>query len=225
MKQVNIDKVVEILEIEFRKNKVPVVDLIEVQTKDPFKILVTTIMSARTKDGTTAEAASRLFTKADSYKDLYDLSAREIEELIFPVGFYRQKAKSLKKLPSILDEKFDGQIPEEIDDLTQLPGVGRKTANLVRAIAFRKPAICVDVHVHRISNRLGYVKTETPFDTEMALRAKLPEKHWLVINSIIVSFGQHLCFPRNPRCDLCPIYAECNRIGVTTKYGKNAFPK
>ena len=210
--KVNIDLIVERLLIEFKKNKVPIVDLIEAQTKDPFRVLVATILSARTRDENTAKAVYKLFSKVKTYQDLYDLSINEIESLIYGVGFYHQKAKYLKKLPSALDKNFNGKIPKTIDELVTLPGVGRKTANLVLVIAFNIPAICVDVHVNRIMNRIGYVKTKTPFETEMALRKKLPKKHWLVVNSIFVSFGQHLCFPRNPKCDICPISDLCNKI-------------
>ena len=214
----NIDKIYKTLGKEFRKYSLPVVDLIEVQTGDPFKILVTTILSARTKDQTTSAIAARLFKQVDSPEDLEKLSLAEIENLISPVGFYHNKAKYLKKLPEVLKEKFDGKIPEEIDELLQLPGVGRKTANLVRTIAFKKPGICVDTHVHRISNRLGLVKTKTPFDTEMELRKILPQKYWLNFNSYLVAFGQNHCFPRNPKCSTCPIYDECKKVGVETKY-------
>ncbi len=219
-KTVNIDKIYEILGEYFATYQTPIVDLVEAQTHDPFKILVATILSARTKDGTTTEVVKRIFKVIDKPDDLRKHSVEELEELIFPVGFFRQKAKYLHKLPEALKSKFDGNIPDEIDDLTQLPGVGRKTANLVRAIAFKKPAICVDIHVHRISNRFGYVDTKTPFETEMALREKLPEQYWLNINSYLVAFGQNHCRPINPKCSTCPIYEYCNRIGVTTKHTK-----
>lgn len=213
----NIDKIFAKLKNEFEKYNTPVVDLVEVQTKDPFKILVTTILSARTKDETTSKVVRKLFKTADKPEDLKKLSLEEIENLIYPVGFYHNKAKYLQQLPSVLETEFDGTIPDEIDDLLKLPGVGRKTANLVRTIAFKKPAICVDVHVHRISNRLGLVKTKTPFETEMALRQSLPKQYWLMFNSYLVAFGQNLCRPRKPQCDICPIYDECERVGVETK--------
>ena len=196
----------------------PVVDLIETQTHDPFKVLVSTILSARTKDETTAAASRRLYRVVKNPGDLRRLEPRELEKLIFPVGFHHNKAIFLHQLPERLDVLFDGKIPDTVEELVLLPGVGRKTANLVVAVAFGKPAICVDVHVHRICNRLGYVRTTTPFDTEMALRKKLPKKYWITINSYLVSFGQHLCFPLNPRCDLCPIYECCNRVGVKTRH-------
>jgi endonuclease III len=218
---INIKKIYSILEQEFLKYKTPIVDLVEAQTKDPFKILVATILSARTNDKTTAQVVSKLFKIVHNADDFEKYSIEEIEKIIYPVGFFRNKAIHLKKLPNILNMEFKGVIPDEIDDLVKLPGVGRKTANLVRAVAFKKPAICVDVHVHRISNRLGYVKTKTPFDTEMALREKLPKEMWININSYLVAFGQNHCTPRNPKCNTCVIYDECKRIGVTTKYKKD----
>jgi len=214
----NIDKIYRVLEDRFKTFQTPVVDLIEIQTKDPFKILVATILSARTKDETTSKAVELLFKFVEKPNDFNKFTVEEIEDLIYPVGFFRNKAKYLKELPVILNDEFGNIIPEEINDLVKLPGVGRKTANLVRAVAFKKPAICVDIHVHRISNRLGYVDTKTPFETEMALRKKLPEKYWLNINSYLVAFGQNHCTPRNPKCNSCPIYNECNRVDVETKY-------
>jgi endonuclease III len=213
-----IDKVYEILKHEFQKHRMPVVDLIETQTKDPFKVLLTTIMSARTKDETTILAAKRLFQRVSTPADLDSLSVKEIESLIFPVGFYREKAKNLKKLPQVLNDLFAGQIPSTVEELVQLPGVGRKTANLVVAVAFNKPAVCVDTHVHRIFNRLGYLKTSTPLETEMKLREWLPVKYWTTFNSYFVSFGQHICRPINPYCDRCPVYDYCSRIDVVSTY-------
>jgi endonuclease III len=205
---VDIGKIYDILKEEVKNYKVPVVDLIQVQTKDPFKVLVTTILSARTKDETTVKAVKKLFKKIGKPIDLEKYSEKEIQELIFPVGFYKNKAAYLKQLPKAL-EMFDGKVPDKIDDLLKLPGVGRKTANLVIVIAFNKPGICVDVHVHRISNRLGYVYTKTPFETEMALRKKLPKKYWLGYNSILVAFGQNTCRPITPKCHRCPITRYC----------------
>ncbi len=210
----DIDAVIPILKEHFHTVKAPVVDFIQAQTKDPFKVLVATILSARTKDETTTKAVTVLFKFIDTYKDLDKYTAAEIDKAIYQVGFHNEKAKHLKLLPEILENKFNGRVPSEIDDLLLLPGVGRKTANLVRAIAFELPAICVDVHVHRISNRWGYVKTKTPFDTEMALRKILPEKYWIMFNSYVVAFGQNLCYPRKPRCAECPIYKYCARIGL-----------
>jgi endonuclease III len=216
---VDIRQIHSVLENEFARFRMPVVDIIELQTKDPFKVLVTTILSARTKDETTTQAAQRLFSLAKTMADLDEIPLSRLEKLIFPVGFFRTKARMLTQLPGEVDRLYKGNIPETVEELVKLPGVGRKTANLVVAIAFHKPAICVDVHVHRICNRLGYVKTKTPFETEMRLRKILPQDLWLTINSYLVSFGQHTCHPVNPRCDRCPIVRWCGRIGVETKYG------
>ncbi len=215
--KVDIDSILKILSEEVKNYKVPIVDLIQIQTNDPFKVLIATILSARTKDQTTVEACERLFAKVKSFDDLDKLSELQIQKLIFPVGFYKNKSKYLKQLPNSLRENFKGKIPSTVDELIILPGVGRKTANLVVAIAFDKPAICVDVHVHRIMNRFGYLKTVTPFDTEMALRKKLPVKYWTTVNSIIVAFGQHLCAPISPWCSKCPIKKYCNQINVKSK--------
>ena len=215
---VDISKVYAIVKNEFAQHHMPVVDLIQFQTNDPFKVLVTTILSARTKDETTAQAAQRLFSEISTLNDLKKLSVPAIEKLIYPVGFYRNKAVYLKQLPDAILTLFNGIIPHTVEELVKLPGVGRKTANLVVAVAFDKPAVCVDIHVHRICNRLGYVSTKTPFETEMKLREILPVMYWTTINSYLVSFGQHLCTPINPHCNVCPIKKYCNRINVVTKF-------
>jgi len=204
-----IAEVYDILAKEFKKNRTPVVDLIEVQTNDPFKVLIATILSARTKDEVTAAASRRLFERVDNHRKLGKLTVEEIEKMIYPVGFYKNKARQLKSLPAVLDKEFNGQIPDDVDELTKLPGVGRKTANLVVAVAFKKPAVCVDVHVHRIFNRLGYINTNTPLETEMELRRILPQKYWTTFNSYFVSFGQHRCKPIKPVCGDCPVAGYC----------------
>ena len=214
---IDIDSIYKILKRETKSYKVPVVDLIEIQTKDPFKVLVATILSARTKDETTVKAVKKLFKRVDNLEDLKKISLKEIEKLIYPVGFYKNKAKYLKQLPFSLEKLFKNKIPDKVEELVKLPGVGRKTANLVVAVAFNKPAVCVDVHVHRIMNRIGYVKTKTPYETEMKLRKKLPKKYWTTINSILVAFGQNLCRPINPYCSICPIKEYCKRINVKSK--------
>ena len=214
MQNKDIDIVMKRLETHFQSVKTPVVDLIQIKTEDPFKVLVATILSARTKDETTAKVTEKLFQKVQKIEDLENIPLSELEALITPVGFHRVKAKHLKELPKVLKEKFKGIIPAEIDALLELPGVGRKTANLVRAVAFQKPAICVDVHVHRICNRWGYINTKTPLETEMTLRQKLPLKYWLNFNSYLVAFGQNLCTPRKPKCEKCPVAEFCKRVGV-----------
>lgn len=213
-KKVDIDAIYKILKKEVVNYNVPVVDLIQIQTNDPAKILIATILSARTKDQTTVQACRKLFTKIKKIDDLEHLSIKEIEQLIYPVGFYHTKAKHLKELPKVLREEFAGKIPETVEELIKLPGVGRKTANLVVAVGFKKPGMCVDTHVHKITNRLGYVKTRNPFETEMALRKKLPLKYWEKINSMLVAFGQNTCTPISPWCSRCPIIDYCNRVGV-----------
>jgi endonuclease III len=216
MKRVSIEKVYLGLVKETALYNAPVVDLVAVQTNDPFKILIATILSARTKDETTAKVCTTLFTKIKKISDLTTFTENELAKMIFPVGFYKTKAKHLHKLPAVLKEKFNNVLPETVEELTELPGVGRKTANLVVALAFKKPAICVDIHVHRIMNRLGYIRTKTPLETEMRLRSKLPKKYWQTINSLFVAFGQNLCRPVSPYCSKCPIRTQCNRIGVKT---------
>ncbi|MBQ3806512.1 MAG: rRNA maturation RNAse YbeY [Kiritimatiellae bacterium] len=213
MKVEDIPEVDRALKKEFKAHSAPIIELIEAQTHDPFCVLVGTILSARTKDACTAGAVRRLFAKAKGAcfapEDLERLTAKEIEKLIFPVGFYHDKARHLKELPKVLKEKFGGVLPNTVEELCELPGVGRKTANLTVAVGFDLPAICVDVHVHRICNRLGLIKTKTPFDTEMALRKILPVKYWKTWNSHLVSFGQTRCAPVRPKCDGCPIFSFC----------------
>ncbi|THB76325.1 MAG: endonuclease III [Desulfobacteraceae bacterium] len=213
---IDISRFIEILKQEVAAYQVPVVDLVAAQTRSPFKILVATILSARTKDEVTAEASRRLFKTAPDAQSLETLSKEQIQDLIFPVGFYKSKAGYLTNLPKAL-ESFSGNVPDRIEDLVTLPGVGRKTANLVRAVAFNKDAICVDTHVHRIMNIWGYVKTKTPLETEQHLRKKLPKRHWKEINGILVAFGQGTCRPVSPICYRCPIEAECPRIGITPR--------
>lgn len=215
--RIDIDRFMAILAEEVRGYQVPVVDLIAVQTHDPYRILVATILSARTRDEVTAKAAARLFKKAPDLAGLAGLSEEEIALLIQPVGFFRNKAGFLARLPAVIQKEFSGRIPETVEELCRLPGVGRKTANLVVAVAFKKPAICVDTHVHRIMNIWGYVQTKTPLETEMALREKLPQKYWLTVNSILVAFGQGTCKPVRPHCDRCVLTALCPKLGVTPR--------
>ena len=194
----------------FEAHPAPVIDLMGAQGASPFRILLATILSARTKDACTAKVVrEKLFPAVSSWDDIRRLSVDELAALIHPVGFFRQKAAAIKQIPDVLDAKFGGRLPETVEELCELPGVGRKTANLVVAVAFKKPAICVDVHVHRIMNRMGLVKTSTPLETEMALRGILPEKYWRTWNACFVSHGQRVCLPRNPRCGECPLRRWC----------------
>ncbi len=199
-----------VLKADFDANPAPIVDFLAAQSASPFHILVATILSARTKDETTARVVrEKLFPRVSSMKDLRGLTVEEIEDLIFPVGFYKMKARYLAALPDAVDTKFGGVLPETVEELCELPGVGRKTANLVVALAFEKPGLCVDVHVHRISNRLGMVRTATPYETEMALRKLLPQHLWRTWNACLVSFGQRRCLPRGGKCAECPIREFC----------------
>ncbi len=211
-----VDEILPLLRQEVKNYQVPVVDLIAVQSRDPFKVLVATILSARTKDEVTAAACSRLFAAISTPAELAMLSVAELEKIIYPVGFYRNKAKYLHALPEAL-APYGYSVPDTIEELVRLPGVGRKTANLVVAVAFGKPAICVDTHVHRITNIWGYVRTTGPPATEAALRKILPKRFWLTINSTLVAFGQSICKPRRPHCDRCPIEEQCPKIGVTPR--------
>ena len=185
------------------------------ERRDPFRVLIACLLSLRTKDETTGPAAARLFALADTPEAMRRLSAKRIERAIFPVGFYRTKARVLLGVCRDLLERFGGQVPDDIDRLLTLKGVGRKTANLVVTQGFNKPGICVDIHVHRISNRLGYVKTKNPTETETALRKRLPRRYWIGYNDLLVSFGQNICHPVSPLCSECPVRPRCARVGVT----------
>jgi len=212
-----IREIVETLRREKENWDVPVVSLMAQTGSDPFKILVSTLLSLRTKDKVTEEASKRLFQVVKSPEDLLELTEEEISNLIYPVGFYRRKAKNLKEIAKILVEKYGGSVPSTIEELLKLPGVGRKTANLVVTLGFGKPGICVDTHVHRIMNRLGYVKTKTPEETEFALREKLPKEYWIEINELLVALGQHICHPTSPKCSQCPISELCPKVGVNRR--------
>lgn len=217
---INPESFLQALEQEVANYKTPVVDLIAVQTRDPFKVLVATILSARTKDETTAGASRRLFNAAPDIHSLAGLSEDKIREFIHPVGFFNNKANYLSRLPQAL-KPYGDKVPDELDHLLKLPGVGRKTANLVLSVAFDKPAICVDTHVHRIMNIWGFVNTKDPESTEKALRKILPVKYWKKVNSILVSFGQERCRPVGPQCDICLFEQDCPKIGVTPRHVKN----
>lgn len=185
------------------------------RTRDPFRVLIACLLSLRTKDETTGPASDRIFALADSPQTMQKLTPRRIERAIFPVGFYRTKARVIRGVCRDLLGRFGGRVPDDLDQLLTLKGVGRKTANLVVTMGFGKPGICVDTHVHRISNRLGYVRTKTPDQTELALRAKLPHRHWIELNDLLVAFGQNICQPISPKCSICPVHRACHRVGVT----------
>ena len=192
----------------------PVVTEMASLSRDPYLVLIACLLSLRTKDETTGPAARRLFALADTPEKMLTLPLAQIERAIYPVGFYKTKAHTVLEISRVLREKYDGQVPDEIDELLTLKGVGRKTANLVITQGFQKLGICVDTHVHRISNRWGYVQTKTPEETEMALRAKLPQQYWIEINDLLVALGQTICHPTSPKCSLCPIEHSCAKVGV-----------
>lgn len=206
-----------ILRRQAPKWQTPVVTLIAEASDSPFKVLISCILSLRTQDSTTAQASRRLFAWADSPEAMVQLSPKKIEQAIYPVGFYRIKSKTILEICRNLNEKYGGRVPDEIDELIKFKGVGRKTANLVVTLGYNKPGICVDTHVHRISNRWGYIKTATPEKTEIALRQKLPKQYWIEYNDLLVSFGQQLCRPISPLCSQCPVAKYCSQIGVTVK--------
>lgn len=216
MRDSQIGEVVRALRSACRGWGEPVVERIGKEGRDPFKVLISCVLSLRTKDEVTDAASSRLFARASTPQQILSLTEAQIRRLIYPVGFYRTKAKRLRQICQHLIGRFRGKVPDSMEELLTLPGVGRKTANLVLAAGFGEPAICVDVHVHRISNRLGYVRTRDPLETEMALRRKLPRRYWISYNALLVRFGQKLCRPVSPWCSRCPVRGRCARVGVTT---------
>ena len=210
----DIHKVVETLREAAGALRVPIVTEISQRKRSPFEVLVATILSLRTKDEVTRAASNRLFELVSSPMDLLALEESQIAALIFPVGFYKTKAKTLINICDRLINDYDGKVPDDLDELLKLKGVGRKTANLVITLGFGKLGVCVDTHVHRISNRLGYVKTKTPEQTEMALREKLPVDYWIEYNDLLVTWGQNVCTPISPFCSRCAIFDYCQRVGV-----------
>ena len=208
-----IEKVLRILRREVKKWKVPAVGVVADRAVDrPFETLVSTVLSLRTKDAVTESASRRLLAQAPTPEAISTLTSHEIEALIYPVGFYRTKARHLRAICRIILEKHQGKVPRTLKELLELPGVGRKTANLVVTVGYGDYGICVDTHVHRISNLWGYVSTKTPEESEFALRQKLPLKHWKTFNDILVTFGQNICVPVSPWCSKCPVAAYCEKI-------------
>ncbi|MFO7891403.1 MAG: endonuclease III [bacterium] len=206
--------VLNILQNEYKNWKTPIVTDIAEKTNQPFKVLISTILSLRTKDEVTTQAARRLFRHADTPETMKKLPLSKLEKLIYPVGFYKKKSNNIHSVCAILIDTYNSQVPDDLEQLLSLPGVGRKTANLVLTRGFNKKAICVDTHVHRITNRLGYIHTKTPEETEMELREILPRQWWIPINDILVAFGQNLCKPVSPLCSPCPVNEKCERVGV-----------
>jgi len=208
-----IDTVLRRVEAAVAGWKEPIVTRIS-RERSPYKVLISCVLSLRTQDATTEKASERLFALAATPEAMLALPAARIEKAIYPVGFYRTKARSLREISRQLIERYGGAVPDEIDDLLTLPGVGRKTANLVVTYGYDKPGICVDTHVHRITNRWGYVAAKSPDQTEMALRETLPRRHWIPLNDLLVTYGQNLCKPLSPYCSACTISKWCARVGV-----------
>ena len=192
----------------------PSVGVIHQRWRDPFRTLISCILSLRTQDKTTRTASMRLFELADTPLKMIGLHEETIRDAIYPVGFYRRKAIVIREVSRDLIDRFAGRVPDTLEELLSLNGVGRKTANLVLTVAYNKPGICVDTHVHRITNRWGLVNTKTPEQTEMALREKLPPEYWIEFNDLLVPFGQNICMPISPFCSICPLYDHCLRVGV-----------
>jgi endonuclease-3 len=214
MQDANIADVIRILERELGEWELPIVTALAEDNRGPFPILISTVLSSRTKDEVTAQAAGRLLSLAETPEEMRKLSEDQISRAIYPVGFYRNKSRTIPRLCTELIDRFHSEVPDTMEQLLTLPGVGRKTANLVLTLGFNKEGLCVDTHVHRISNRLGYVRTKNPGETEYALREKLPKQYWARYNTLLVAFGRNLCFPVSPFCSRCLVSAYCDRVGV-----------
>jgi len=215
MRQDQITAALRVVKHEIRQWEEPVVGVVaRLSNRDPFRILISCLLSLRTKDKTTHEASTRLFALAHQPSAMLTLPLKKIERAIYPVGFYRTKAKSIHAICRRLLDVYGGMVPDSVEELVTLSGVGRKTANLVVTVGYGKPGICVDIHVHRISNRWGYVKTKTPEETEQALRRKLPRPYWITFNDLLVPYGQNLCQPVSPLCSKCKLTKYCDRVGV-----------
>jgi endonuclease-3 len=212
----DIAKVIKLLKVAMRHLPDPSVTLVGKKFKSPFLVLVSCLLSLRTRDETTLPACERLFARADTMQGMLNIPVADIQKLIYPVGFYKTKALRIHDICEDLIHRFGSQVPDDLELLLTLKGVGRKTANLVLTEGFGKPGICVDTHVHRISNRLGYVKTKTTDETEFALRKKLPPEYWIEYNALLVTWGQNVCKPISPMCSICPVNNICHRVGVTT---------
>lgn len=214
MASFDIDSVMAVLRRAMAQYIQPLVDEMGAEGQSPYRVLIATILSLRTKDTLTAVVAPRLFAAADTPAAMLELDEAQIARLIYPVGFYHTKARTIREISRQLLDEYGGAVPDDLDTLLALPGVGRKTANLVLTAGYGLPGICVDTHVHRICNRWGYVQTKTPEQTEMALREKLPPAYWIEINGLLVTLGQNICHPTSPKCSICPVAAWCARVGV-----------
>lgn len=204
-----------VLKSQVRSLHLPWLDQMASQERDPFKVLTSCILSLRTQDKVTGEASQRLFQLAQTPEALSKISVERIQKAIYPVGFYRVKARRIRDLSKEIVLKYNGRVPNTLEELLRLKGVGRKTANLVITLGYDKEGICVDTHVHRITNRWGLVRTKTPYQTEFALRAILPVRYWKQLNSYLVAFGQGICRPISPLCSQCEIRPDCARVGVS----------
>lgn len=210
----DIDNIVKLLHKDFETNKVQhseFVDFME-NVRNPYLVLICCILSLRTNDKTTIKAAKNMLKLAKTPEEMIKVDVDTLSRAIYPVGFYKNKASQIIELSKELVEKYNSEVPDEIDELVKFKGVGRKTANLVLTKGFNKPAICVDTHVHRITNRLGLLKTKTPDETEMVLRKILPEKYWIDFNTLLVTHGQNICKPQNPNCENCSVSKFCRKI-------------
>lgn len=214
MRPAEIPEVIKILKKEVSGFKTPYVSEVSEAEKDPYKVLISCILSLRTKDAMTREASLRLFRLASTPGEMSRLKKGAIEKAVYGVGFYRVKSGVIKDISRRLVEDYGSKVPDTIEELLKLKGVGRKTANLVVTMGFGKPGICVDTHVHRIVNRWGFVSTRTPFETEFALRKKLQKRYWIILNDLLVTFGQNVCKPISPFCSRCRIFSFCKRVGV-----------
>jgi len=211
----DIDKLFLLLESEYKRFETPSVTKIANLIKsNPFAVLISTLISLRTKDEVTLKASERLFSRADNPFDMLKLSTDEVERLIYPAGFYRKKSLLILDISKYLVENYQGRVPNSLDELLKIKGVGRKTANLVLVEGFGVPAVCVDTHVHRIMNRMGLVNTKNPDETEMVLRDKLPVKYWIKWNEYLVAYGQNVCKPISPLCSTCKLSDFCAKINI-----------
>ena len=214
MRDQDIGEIIVLIRNAVQVEPLPMIAAMSRERPDPYRILVSTLLSLRTKDEVTRLADERLFDLASTPKEMVRLAEETIRKAIYPVGFYRRKAETILHVSRELIDRFDSRVPDTIEYLLNIKGVGRKTANLVITMGYGLPGLCVDTHVHRVSNRLGYVGESTPDKTEMALRKKLPEKYWIEYNSLIIAFGKALCTPLSPRCSVCPVAGYCDRVGV-----------
>lgn len=214
MKHFPFKEMVDILKDHFVDDVPAVTRISRREKRNPYLVLVGTLLSLRTKDEQTEKAMERLTKEAKTPTEILALPLERLQTLIYPVGFYRNKSLIIKSASKVIIDKYEGKVPDTIDELLKIKGVGRKTANLVITEGYNKLGICVDTHVHRISNRIGIVKTENPHQTEDMLRGVLPKKYWIIYNTLLVTFGKNICKPISPHCSLCPIFHLCNKVGV-----------